>query len=187
MNDGPVAVELSLVSSEAEPGLVRLIWYAADGASLNIRVERRTEASDWERLDSITPDGTGYLSYEDRTVAAGIRYGYRLAYPNGGTIAYSSETWVEVPASAVFALERLHPNPAIDDLRVVFSLPSAEPARLELYDLSGRRVLDREVGSLGAGAHRVDLSVGLHLPAGVYHLSQTQGSRRATQRAIVMR
>ena len=58
---------------------------------------------------------------------------------------------------------------------VAFSLASAEPASLELYDLSGRRVGSREVGSLGAGAHTVSLDLRRRLAAGVCTVVLRQG------------
>ncbi len=85
------------------------------------------------------------------------------------------------------SLEAPRPNPTRGDLIASFSLPSNEPARLDAYDVGGRRVLAREVGSLGTGTHRVNLTQGTRLPAGVYTLSLAQGDRRITTRAIVVR
>jgi hypothetical protein len=185
--DGITAVQVSQLRAEAEPGLVRLAWLVADPASFVGELERRTENTEWEHLADLDPDGAGLLEYEDRAVSAAERYGYRLAYRDGAELVYSPEIWVDVPSNAVFALDGPRPNPARDELQVAFSLPNAEPARLELYDLSGRRVLSREVGSLGTGTHRFDMSQGVRLAAGVYHVRLTQGSRSATQRAVIVR
>ena len=118
---------------------------------------------------------------------AGTRYAYRLAYSAGDSEVTTPEVWVDVPVRVFFALDGLQPNPAVDDVVVSFSLPSAELARLEMFDLAGRRVLEREVGSLGAGTQRLNLSHGVRLPAGVYSLRLIQGERRAVARAVVIR
>ena len=70
---------------------------------------------------------------------------------------------------------------------VSFSLPSDRPARLELFDLGGRRLFAREVGSLGAGQHRFDVGAGTTLRAGMYVLRLTQGQETRSLKAVVVR
>ena len=70
---------------------------------------------------------------------------------------------------------------------MAFSLASGAPATLELFDIAGRRVLSRAVGALGAGDHVVGLGGDRHLPAGVYLLRLSQGTRSVSRRALVTR
>ena len=70
-------------------------------------------------------------------------------------------------------------------LEIGFSLPSGERATLELFDASGRRIVAREVGGLGPGAHRVNLAENRRLAAGVYALRLTQGPNSRTLKATV--
>src|SRR5439155_24650236 len=75
------------------------------------------------------------------------------------------------------ALQGPVPNPS-RNLSVSFTLPGAGPATLAVYDLSGREVSWREVGSLGAGRHVVSVSAsGTHAP-GIYLVHLIQGERR---------
>ena len=86
-----------------------------------------------------------------------------------------------------FALEGVRPNPARGDgVEVAFALPSGASARLELLDVSGRRVRAREVGSLGAGRHTVNLTEGRSVNAGVYWVRLTQGADQRTARVVVI-
>ncbi len=183
---GPVATRIALVSAEATPDQVLLTWHGAESAGLGARVERSSGIGDWAQVAIIYADGEGTLRYEDHDVRPGERYGYRLAYRSDSEEVTTSEEWVTVPAPR-FALAGALPNPVVYDLVVGFSLPDAEPARIEVFDLAGRQVLAREVGSLGAGTHRVILGEGRRLPAGVYHLALSQGARRAVARAVVAR
>ena len=90
-------------------------------------------------------------------------------------------------ASLSFALARLAPNPSRGDRLVVrFTLPVAQPARLELLDIGGRLVSRRDVGPLGVGRHAVDLATGQRLAPGIYHVRLTQGSRVQSARAVVL-
>jgi hypothetical protein len=185
--DGVVPVLLSLVNADAEAGRVRLTWYGAEAAGLSATVYRRTQASDWERRCSVSADGTGHVRFEDREVSPGERYAYRLRYLEAGAELFTAETWVEVPAATPLTLEGLRPNPAAGELRVWFTLPSAELASLELLDVTGRRLAQREVGALGAGGHLLRLEEARSLVPGIYWLRLRQGGRTLLARGVVVR
>jgi hypothetical protein len=68
---------------------------------------------------------------------------------------------------------------------VAFSLPDATPARLELIDVTGRRIAIHEVGSLGAGEHVEQVAPGAPVPAGLYWIRLTRAGRSLVTRAVV--
>lgn len=96
----------------------------------------------------------------------------------------------DVPPGANAArleLAGLRPNPGrASALRVQFTLPTSESAQLELYDLSGRRLRDQDVGALGAGTHVVNLSAGNRVAPGLYLVRLTQAGASRTSRAVVV-
>jgi len=93
--------------------------------------------------------------------------------PSGGTVA--------------FALEGVWPNPArANGLHVAFALASDAAARLELLDMSGRRVVAQDVGALGAGRHTVNLAEGHKVAPGLYWVRLTQGTNHRVTRAAVL-
>ncbi len=181
----PVAAEASLVSADASPDRVRIVWYAPAVSSAT--VYRAGEDGAWRRLGAVSPGGDGRLAFEDRDVTAGSRYGYRLGIATAAGERFAGETWVEVPGAAALALYGLQPNPASRDLVVSFALPDEAPATLELLDLAGRRVAERPVGELGAGEHRVSLGRAERLEPGIYLVRLTHGGRTLTARACVVR
>jgi hypothetical protein len=88
--------------------------------------------------------------------------------------------------AVAFALEGVRPNPARGNgLHVAFALPDRAAARLELLDVSGRRVLTREVGALGAGHHTVNCAEGRRVAAGVYWVRLAQRAKQQTTRVAV--
>jgi hypothetical protein len=95
-------------------------------------------------------------------------------------------TAVDAPLAPELAL-KIPANPTRSEIRVAFSLPNASPARLECFDLAGRMIAAREVGTLGPGSHFVTLASGRRLPPGAYVLRLSQGSRSRTARAVVLR
>jgi hypothetical protein len=187
MNDATTPTLLSLVDAQANPDRIRLTWFAAEGRSLDVTVYRRTVVDDWRSVARTIPNGTGQVVYEDTEVSQGIRYGYRLGVLDHGHEEFLGETWLEVPRSAAFTLSGLRPNPASTEFAIAFSLPDASPARLEVLDVAGRRMVALEVGQLGPGNHVVNLTDGRSLPAGVYALRLTRGQSSLTSRAVVVR
>jgi hypothetical protein len=116
-----------------------------------------------------------------------VRYGYQLVVWEGEEETALDPVWVTVPERAALALIGATPNPAARELSVAFSLSDERAARLELYDLKGRRVASREVGALGAGSHRVALAEARALPAGVYLVRLTRGGEALTVKACIVR
>jgi hypothetical protein len=87
---------------------------------------------------------------------------------------------------AEFALDAPRPNPAVVPT-VSFALADGSPARLEAFDMSGRRMLVREVGMLGAGRHAVQLTEARGLRPGVYVVRLTQTAGSLSARMVVMK
>jgi hypothetical protein len=68
-----------------------------------------------------------------------------------------------------------------------FTLPAPGPARLTLYDVSGRRLASRRFGRLGAGSHELPLEEARALGSGIYFLRLEQGGRAACAKVVVAR
>jgi len=185
--DTPTPVLVSLASATAFPDRIELAWRAEGAGITRFRVQRRGSAGDWVDIGSVSADGTGLISFVDRGVTPGARYAYRLGYEDGGARLFTTESWVDVPAALALALAGARPNPSAGRLTVSFTLPSARAATLELLDVTGRRLVSHSVGSLGAGAHVLDLSPSYALRAGLYWLRLTQSGRVLTAKAVVTR
>jgi hypothetical protein len=176
------AVLASLVSASAQPGRVDLEWALSGGSA--VTVERGGREGAWTVLGEA--DGTtGRVTWTDTDVEPGTRYGYRLALGPGGTAPFAGETWIEVPRSVRLAIRGFTPNPGSGPVAIAFTLPEREHALLEVIDVAGRRVLARDLGSPGPGAHVVPL--GSLLPAGIYWLRLEAGRDRVTTRGVLLR
>jgi len=184
--DGITPILLSLFSAEASMERVRLVWYAFQEPPLVAKVQRRTANDEWREIGVVVGDGTGRMSFEDRSVTPGARYGYRLAVTENGTERFHAETWVEVPVRLVFAIRPVRPNPVVGDLVVDFTLAEAGPVRLELLDVAGRQVRSWSIAGLTPGSHTRRLGAATGLAPAVYFLRLTQGRASATRRVIVI-
>jgi len=187
--DGVVAVTASLVSSEAGAERVRLVWQLGNGTVPAVTLERRQADTAWDAIASAVPDGVQRVAFEDAAVIPGARYGYRLRWREADGERFSGEVWIDVPRTVDLALEGLRPNPftSAGALRVAFALPDEAPATLEMLDVSGRRVLARDLAGLGPGRHVLQLE-GLAQPApGLYFLRLSHPERTIVTRGIVVR
>jgi hypothetical protein len=93
-----------------------------------------------------------------------------------------------VPGTLAFelALYGFLPNPTAQDVNVYFSLASGEPATLALYDIAGRQVQSREVGTMGPGPHAVNLTQGVPISAGIYFVRLSQEGRTKHRRVAII-
>jgi len=175
----------SLIDASADGGVVKLSWQMATTGE--VRLYRSTDGTAWSFINTLIPDGSQRVSYEDGTVTRGARYWYRLGIVQPGGEMPAGEVSVNVPLTAEFAMYGARPNPSFGRLTLSFSLASSAPARLEIVDLGGRRVFEREVGSMGAGFHVLPIGQERSLPIGVYVVRLSQGGRVVTNKATVIR
>ena len=142
-----------------------------------------------ETLIASSPD-TGYVD----PVQPGFTYKLSAVDDAGNESPFATvgpSGTVDVPSPSpvlAFGLDPVRPNPATRGLlQVRFTLSKAAEARLEVVDVTGRRVDVREVGGLGAGTHAIDLAAGRSaLGSGVYFVRLVQGRDVATQRLVVL-
>ena len=170
--DNTVSVLLGVGGSISSPGFSAML----DGEQLNYAI-------------SATPGYTIGNVYVDG-VAQGALASYSFQHASGShTISAHLVQTTAVAGSTshlALALEDIRPNPSGGrDLTVTFVLPNASRASIELIDVGGRRIVSREVGSLGAGSHTVQLGRdGIH--SGMYWVRLTQQGQQRTERAVIL-
>jgi hypothetical protein len=182
---GVVAADVSLVSASATRDVVRLEWRTSLGSAFSARAERRTNDSPWLPLATVLPDGLGAIKIEDKDVHAGQTYDYRLHWNDGRGERTSQVVTLRVPDTPSFAFLGAYPNPVRDAFSLSIVLEDAGPARLEIFDVNGRRV-DAHSLVLEPGEHVVPIPVGNRLPPGIYSLKLRQGAHAATRRLVVL-
>lgn len=165
--DFPTATLVSLVSADVREGTARLCWYLSLDKPTVLALYRSAAAGPWQSLGAVSPDGSGYVRYEDATVVAGTRYGYRLRVRAAdGFETLADEVWVEAPGADLAVRV---PNPVVSgEVTVSFAAPAGRAVRLELIDVAGRNVATRQVAGAGARqsvtlAQSGDLAPGLYL------------------------
>jgi hypothetical protein len=135
------------------------------------------------------PDGSGGLivAWTDmRTFATTNNDIYAQRVQANGSLG---GTVVDVPhvGPSTLALAPLSPTPSRNGrLGLRFTLPREGAASVELLDLAGRRVASRDLGTLPAGPHELDWSLGGRVPPGVHLVRLRFGADERTVRAVTL-
>jgi hypothetical protein len=83
----------------------------------------------------------------------------------------------------------IHPlgNPACPTLDIACDLPAAGPARIEVFDVMGRRLQRKDFDVAGPGTMKLQAGSGVRLAPGAYWVRLSQASRRSTRMVVVAR
>ena len=186
--DRPVATLASFYQAFRAAGLARIVWYSGGNSGLMASVYRRSEATDWVSLGTVYADGSGFLTFEDRTAEDGTRYGYRLGIVDGGEAeTFLGEAWLEPLAVALsFTGRVLNPSPG-GKISFTLSVPANVSADIRLFDVSGREVERQTLEPGTAGERSILLGGATRLRAGVYVLrASAAAGRTMTKRVVVL-
>jgi len=139
----PIALEAHAPGAFAHP-VSAGVALAEESSGLRGAIEGALELGDTARLEE-------------------LRRG-RLEAALGLAGAIASQAWRAAgePAMGTDGLDavRIWPNPVRSAARMSFMVPGTGPATVELFDLAGRRVWSKPLGSLVAGSHTAALPVG---------------------------
>lgn len=182
---GPLAV--SLLESSRTADAIALRWRSVAAFGHVVTLERREEGADWSVRSPLAFDVNGIAAYTDHDVRAGHDYYYRVSILDGDPAWHSEPVFVPDPASLRLALFGARPDPAVGTIALAFSLPAGGPARLELFDLHGRRCFSREVGGMGPGMHVVRVEPSTAWRPGVYFARLEWGGETRTRRMVLTR
>lgn len=179
--DAASPVTVALMSAAADPDRVWVSWLLANGARAD--VERTDDGVIWTGRGTYSANGSGLITFEDRDVVPGARYGYRLRIGNES----AGETWIDVPQASGLAIRGMTPNPTRGAaVSVALSVPRPGAVAVELVDVTGR-VVSRGSWTLAAGARTIRLPNSDRLPPGVYLVRLAQGTGRAESRLAITR
>jgi hypothetical protein len=145
---------------------VMVDWVSASGVRLSsVELLRAPAELPWDlgvvREAQITLEQDGGQAF-DPTAVDGERYVYQIRLTTmDGLVTMSSQVEIEVrhdgqPRARRAVVGQNFPNPFNPSTSIVFELPRPMPARLEIYDVRGRRVRTLFSGPAQAGSTTVD-------------------------------
>jgi hypothetical protein len=192
----PLPVELVDFAGKRSGEDVHLSWRTtSETKNAGFRIQRQTDDTGMWRevgfVESRAPGGTTTEAqtyrFEDTNFPfAADSMAYRIQQVDvDGTKTLSDPLVIDRSSIAEPKLLGTYPNPAQTHATVRYAVPErAESARLDLFDLLGRRVASVATG-LDAGRHKHTLSVS-DLSSGVYFLRlRTESSVKTTKLTVV--
>jgi PKD repeat protein len=90
-----------------------------------------------------------------------------------------------IAGASEFSLAQNRPNPVTGGTSISFALPEADHVTLEVYDVTGRRVLTLVDETMPAGAHSVDVAPRALTP-GMYFYRLAAGGESAQRKMVVL-
>jgi hypothetical protein len=171
---------------EAYSDGVQLTWQTTLAAGTRADVWVSRGDGPWSDVAAITVDGSGRCTYSDPAAQPGTSSRYRLTATVNGAVAASPIVSVTVPVLTPFALHGFGPNPSRGVPRVSFSLAQRGPAKLEVFDLAGRRVWSQSWEELPPGRQELSLEAANRWRPGLFIIRLTQGSKVLTSRGAVI-
>lgn len=185
-------VELSSFTHSVNGRNVVLSWTTV--AELNnsgFDIERSSAVSEWTAIGNVqgrgTAGGPADYSYTDRNLASG-RYSYRLKQVDyNGNFEYfilSGSVLVGVPGK--FSLSQNYPNPFNPATSINFDIPVDSEVKLNLYDLSGRKVANIMNEFKAAGYYTVSFD-GSGLASGAYLYKIEAGNFADAKRMLLVK
>jgi len=182
--DSPVATELSLVGAEFVGGHPQLTWFSADGANQKMNLYRRAVPGDFALVGPIYANSQGLITYTDTDAQPGRSYEYQLGLFSNGVESRLGNVWVDVPVSASFGIRRLADS-GRGPIQFSVTLSSPSPARLELVDVTGRRIASQDLAGLGTGDHVVSMSASAR--PGMYWARLSQAGKMVSTKVALVR
>jgi hypothetical protein len=163
-------------------------WRTRDFAVVNAVLERRLDQGDWTSVGLIQAYEGGLFTHVERNLSPLARYAFRLRCQDGSGWTYTGETTFFAPDRPALGIS-VFPNPVIGEVHFRYFLPrpTLSSDRIEVFDLSGRRVFERRLSNGGepTGVLQVDSR---SLSPGIYFLRLSSGSNSlASGRFVILR
>ncbi|NOT33535.1 MAG: VCBS repeat-containing protein [Candidatus Eisenbacteria bacterium] len=178
----PTAVRFHWLEATAGSRGVHLRWgYQADPGTL-MTLERWSDSS-WNIADTQVASGSGSAEFTDSHAASGASHRYRVLYVVNGKSLTSPEVVVTLRRQAI-TLRVLDSARSSSSLRLALDSLQPGPARLDLFDVGGRRIAELRMHAT-APSQTVDWSLPGSMASGLYWISLDQSGERVSTRVAI--
>jgi PKD repeat protein len=185
-------VQIADLAATSAPTGVLLAWSLSADAVRELRsvgIQRAPGVDGpWSDIAGVRLTPEPAMSYVDETAVDGESYGYRLVLDVATGVELSRPVTVAYRARA-WSTALAQPHVDAGGVTVRYTLASSGPARLDVFDVAGRRVHVLADGVHAAGAHAVRWDRTVHgdrAARGVYVVRLSAG-RDAVSRKLILR
>ena len=165
-------------------------WYFAAEEAGEVPVTAIKQQTLWKGAFVITlyDPGTGQAFYETYPGIQNYQDIYIATYGRG-VFKYNTEAVGinEKPAGNISEIQfEIYPNPASDNISVKINTSQKENLSVEIYDLAGKQILNKQFGVTSVGMNEVNVSLS-DLKKGTYLIRVLAGNQTGTQKLIVIK
>jgi hypothetical protein len=147
----------------------------------------KSSSDGWVKVNATLIEGMNPFSFVDKEVETRNAYEYKLEAVLDTSSLFLGSTQSDAQANPTsFAISSIFPNPASDSVSLELVLPDNSNVEIEIYDLSGRLVMQKNLGELSAGEQRIELITSV-LQNGVYTIIAQNSSEKSSARLVVTR
>ena len=153
---------------------------------------RKTDDDAFGPIESplIECDGMEFR-FIDRSIERGTTYIYRVEYAAGGEVRALFQTEEIATPALPLTLRQNHPHPFNPSTVIGYYLPRKCHARLEIYDVAGKRVAVLVNSLQDPGEHRIEWhgtnAAGTRVSSGVYFYLLTAGKETISKKMVLLR
>lgn len=173
-DNGALPIELSTFAVSVTKNTVLLIWTTTSEINSSMfEVQRKSESSAWKKVGEVIAAGNSNspkeYSYTDRNLSS-ANYQYRLKMIDAdGSYKYSSIVEAEIQLPKEYAISQNYPNPFNPSTKIDYQLPFDSKVTLELYGITGEKIITLVSGDQSAGYYSTEINAGtLNLSSGAY-------------------
>ena len=177
ITDLTIPVELTSFTADVNKNIITLNWTTATEINNKLfEIQRSVNNSDFITVGTVNGNGTTTepRSYSYTDTANSGTYSYRLKQVDyDGRFEYYKIIEVVVNPSK-FVLSQNYPNPFNPITRIEYQLPVDSRVTMELYGITGEKIVTLIEGELSAGYYTAAINaIELNLASGVYFYKMT--------------
>jgi len=170
---------------------VVLNWTDKSSVETNYIILRKTESSNYNKLDSL---GANQTSYTDTSAQSGIGYHYAVYCKNNTASSDTVESALIVVSvekeednvPTEYSLKQNYPNPFNPNTQIKYSVAKDGFVNLAVFNLLGQKVATLVSENQKAGNYEVNFNAAA-LPSGVYFYSLEAGDFKSVRKMILMK
>jgi hypothetical protein len=176
--EGGIAISWTL--SEADEGVDFFVVRAREPAGPYIELSSR----------SMSRDGLSF-NFVDQNWEPGVSYWYQVDVRIGSERSVLFETGPVTTPALPLTLHQNHPNPFNPSTTIGYYLPEKCPVKLEVYDISGRRIAGLIDKELGKGSYTVEWNGrdgrGNPVASGIYFYRLIAGKQTISKKMLLLK
>ena len=170
---------------------ILLTWSDNSSSEEGYLIERKLAGSDtFSIVDTLHGGGNQFTDTEVTSAdyvyrVSGFSDTFQSAYSNEASISFEVGTEDIESVPDVFSLSQNYPNPFNPSTTIMYQLAENSSVRLEVFDMTGRKVSTLINGRVSAGAHSVTFDAS-ELTSGVYFYQLRTSTGFSTTRKMIL-